>query len=240
LWTPNITLNWVRRERNWTSLTTEIEEELSYGCIILKPSNEQKNNKETVEIRYSFAHLERKIVSLQSDTQKLVYLIFKATIYQELLEKHLEDIVSSYIGKTIMLWTCEQFPPSHRFWDNDDSAIMRILTYLFDKLYQGFRRGFLAYYFIPKINVIGHLPNHVVRKLTNKLEVIRQDVRKFVPRDTHRIVTAAEFSLNLINTYKTLFNRLVTRQYHSPDVYKLISERPDIFLPYFHQIINMP
>lgn len=236
MWTPNITLDWIRRKRNWASLTTEIGEELSYGYVILKSSNEEKDNKETVEIRYSFAHIERKIVSLLSDTQRLIYFIFKMTIYRELLEKHLEDTVSSYIGKTVMLWTCEQFPPSHKFWDNDDDAIIRILTHLFERLHQGFQRGFLAYYFIPKINVIGHLPVHVIKKLTNKLEAIKNDVGKFIPRGTHNVVTTAESSLNLINTHKTLFHRLVTRQYNIPDVYKLLSERPDIFLPYFEQI----
>ena len=196
-WTPNVTTNWIQRSRNWTDLIGQLSNELRYSYVILKTSNEEKGNNETIELRYSFAHIERKIVELQSDTQRMIFTIFKSIIYQYLLTNELEDIVSSYIAKTTMLWTCEKYPPNDPFWSNDNASILRILKYLITELHQNFDRGFLPYYFIPEINLLGHLPSGIVRKLTSILYNMKHNIEDYLPRHSHEVLDLSELVLSV-------------------------------------------
>jgi len=79
-WMSNYTKIWMKRKRLWPRLEL-LTSELNTSYIITKPSYEQKNNKLTRELRYSFSHIERKIISMQSNEQRVVYFISKTIFY---------------------------------------------------------------------------------------------------------------------------------------------------------------
>lgn len=228
MWTPDVTIRWMRRPRNWTNLIAQLDEELRHSYVIFKTSNEEKNNSETNELRYSFAHLERAIVRLQNPTQRLIYAIFKTLIYRELLIGDLEDTMSSYIGKTVMLWLCDQHPPSDPLWDNDDHSILRVLHILFGEIQKAFSTGFLPYYFIPEINVIGHISSGVKGAALRKLQLLVNDIEGYLPLHTQSVLEICEPVLNLANKYCPVFVDVVAGKLHSPEVFGVLSKRPDL------------
>ena len=157
----------------------------------------------------------------------MIFTIFKSIIYQYLLTNAFEDIVSSYIGKTIMLWTCEKYPPNDPFWSDDDAFILRILKYLITDLHQSFQKGSLPYYFIPEINLLGHLPSEIVRKLTNTLYKMKQNVEDYLPRHSQEVLDLSVSSLNALNKWAPLYYSVLVNGIGSPEMYLLL-ERPDI------------
>lgn len=228
MWTPDVTIRWMRRSRNWTNLIGQLDEELRHSYVIFKTSNEEKHNQETNELRYSFAHLERAIVQLQNPTQRLIYTIFKTLIYRELLIGDLEDTMSSYIGKTVMLWICEQHPPSDPIWDNDDRSILNVINILFRELHKAFKTGFLPYFFIPEINVIGHISSDIKGAALNKLTLLVNDIERFLPPHTQSVLMICETGLNIVNKYCPVFTKVVQGNLNNAEVFGVLSKRPDL------------
>ena len=85
-------LNWplgiydelLKRWHNTPIPVQSLKQELNFGYIIAKPSNEDRSYLNSTEFRYSFAHIERKLIKLQSPAQRQVYLMFKSLLYSEL------------------------------------------------------------------------------------------------------------------------------------------------------------
>ena len=91
---------------------------------------------------------------MQSDQQRRTYLIFKS-LYYKIIAPLNKDIMTSYLAKTIMMWTCEQFPPHDKtFWNTTKQGIRNTVIYLFTKLEKACRTSHLPYYFIPDINLL--------------------------------------------------------------------------------------
>ena len=103
-WMSTYIKRWTKRKRLWPSLET-LASELNTSFIIAKPSAEEKNNKLTKELRYSFSHIERKIISMQSNEQRVVYFISKTIFYGSLKPLDPEK-VQSFLLKNTMLWFC--------------------------------------------------------------------------------------------------------------------------------------
>jgi len=80
-YTSDYIKKWSKRKRIWPDLN-DLKEELSNSYVIAKPSKEEKSNGRTREFRYSFGHIERKIISLQSIEQRLAYYVTKIIFYQ--------------------------------------------------------------------------------------------------------------------------------------------------------------
>ena len=156
-WWPEDAEEWVTRERTWPSVETI--EMLSSCCyIIAKPSNEEKDNLESTEWCYSFAHVEKELANRRSEQQKLIYLIIKSIFYKYM--KPIDpEFITSYFLKTIMLWFCEEHPPDHRIWEIYFPSMINIIQYLFKRFKEALERKRLQHYFIPKINLIRSLPD---------------------------------------------------------------------------------
>jgi len=156
---------------------------MKFAYIIAKPSPEEKENRETVEWRYAFAHVERKLVGLRSKQQNLLYLMLKI-----ILVKYIKPIdpekISSFIAKTIMFWACEKFHcDDHEVWKKESS--MDTLTYLLGKMLDAFKEGYLPYYFNRHINVIENIPESTRHKVNEILTNILSDVMGHLPYPFH-------------------------------------------------------
>eukprot|EP00111_Clytia_hemisphaerica_P018800 TCONS_00055581-protein len=172
-------LNWplksygqlLKRWRNTSIPVHSLVQELNVGYIIAKPSNKDRNDLNSTEFRYSFAHIERKLIKLQSIEQRKVYLIFKSLLYSDL--KPIDpDNISSYICKCTMFWFIEKHGSS---WNNDPDSMLEALKQLLRNLLEYFERKFMPYYFVPQINVLAHLSNQTTNKVAEKLKLIVKD-----------------------------------------------------------------
>ena len=232
-WKPDVMKRWENRKRHWPN-NTDLIKELNYGYVIAKPSYAEKNNPFTTEFRYSFAHIERKLVRLQSSTQRFIYLIFKSMFYKWIVPID-EDNISSYIAKTVMLWTCEKYPPHGLLWNIDGhlESIHRSLQFLLQYLSEAFCNKHLSYYFIPEINILGNVPNNVLSKTCDKVRMILLDVPSAIPSttQTHLAIKVLEY-----------MNRISENMFYSIKEFKnhglkfLVQWRPDILFYLYKEL----
>ena len=183
-WKPRVLTQWENRNRKWPSNVKEIIGD-GEGFLIAKTSAAERNNNKTTEFRYSFAHVERKLITMHSHTQRLVYMLFKSIIYKWILPIDPGDHLTSYVGKTIMLWTCEQNPPSdHTFWIKTRAGLKRSVIHLLSELARNCRERFMRYFFIPEINVLENIEtvilDAVVEKIDDIIEQFDEHVRELV------------------------------------------------------------
>ena len=210
-WWPEVAAAWKERQRCWPSKET-VENLTKVGYIITKPSDDEKNNKETLEFRYSFAHIERDLVARRSPHQNLIYLIFKSMIYRWLKPLDSEQI-HSFIGKTVMFWTCEQYPPEHQIWIDDDKVTYLTITYLFNELLKAFENGILPYYFIPKINVIETVPEILKKKVVEQIQEMLKDIKRFIPQNVDDIIKEWEEKLRLFESACDVLEKIRNENY---------------------------
>ena len=170
-WKPTVQVVWEKRQRNWPSNATYIFQDYT-GYVIAKPSVAEKHNPQTTEFRYSFGLMERKLTSMQSAEQRRTYLIFKSLYYKMIVPLDKENL-TSYLAKTIMLWTCEKFSPDNRtFWSNTAQGVRNTVIYLFTELKEACQTGHLPYFFIPEINLLEN-----IAEATNGKELFGRVVR---------------------------------------------------------------
>ena len=146
------------------------EELIEYIYVLAKTSHEEKNNINTTEWTYSFSHIENHILTSFSDAQRLVYVIFKS-IFNKSLKFLDEDLLTSYIVKTIVLWRFEEINLGYQDWQND-SRIWEVTEMLFQDLLNSFEKGFLKHYFIPEINVIKRLDKNLRNSCEKRIKEI--------------------------------------------------------------------
>ncbi|XP_066927112.1 uncharacterized protein [Clytia hemisphaerica] len=182
---PNIMSNFLKRTRYNLS-----EEIIQYIYVLAKTSREQKHNINTTEWTYSFSHIENFILNSFSDTQKLVYVIFKSIFNKSL--KHLdEDKLTSYIVKTIILWRFEDIElDDSDDWLND-TRIWETADILFKDLIVSFDRGFLKHYFIPEVNVLQRLDTDLRDSCRRRIKEIGKDLKKVLL--TNEVAEARNF-----------------------------------------------
>ena len=178
-WWPAIAQQWKSRDRNWPS-PTEIEKISRLCYIINKPSPTEKDNEETVELRYSFTHVERDLVCMRSRHQNKVYLIFKIMFLKWIKPLDPEHI-SSFVAKTIMFWACEEFPPDHEMWNEDLDSMLISLSYLFLQTKEAFEKHNLPYFFIHTVNVIENMPEDIASIVAMKIEKLLKNLVDYLP-----------------------------------------------------------
>ena len=208
-WWPSIAEEWKRRERKWPS--DEVIDEITSVCyIIAKPSVEEKYNNETTELRYAFAHVERELVLMRSPHQNLVYLIFKVLIYKWI--KPIDsDHLSSFLAKSIMLWTCESHPPDHQLWHQ--SSTLDVLSYLLQQLLEAFQKGELPYFFINHINVIEAVPENIRRAVCDKISQMLSNLTMCLPTSMDAELKAAHEILHMINETCDILREIKRKDY---------------------------
>ena len=190
-WWPDVALEWKERRRNWPDDQRTIDDLTQTCYIIAKPSEAERENKETLEWRYSFSDVERKLFSMHSSQQKLIYFIFKAMFYKWLKPISPTQLYS-FIGKNIMLKTGEDFPPQHKMWDESYEAIREALAYLFFQMQIAFENNCLPYYFINKINVIETIKPEVKEKVIATIQLILSNIEEFIPSNVCDVIVIVE------------------------------------------------
>ncbi|XP_057296962.1 uncharacterized protein LOC130625866 [Hydractinia symbiolongicarpus] len=198
-WWPEVAKEWVTRKRKWPGV--EIVENLTrVGYIITKPSAENKLDVQTTELRYSFANVERELINMRSVQQNFIYVLFKSMIYQHLKPLHKENI-HSFIGKTVMFWTCEEHGINDPLWESDDKSTIHALSHLFKKLLKYIEEDdHLPYYFIPSINVIEKMTDSLKRNVVSKIKLILSDVLLYVPDNIEEVIEASEEMVKIMES----------------------------------------
>ena len=219
-WPLNIYGDLLKRWRNTSIPVHLITQELNVGYIIAKPSNEDRSYLDSTEFRYSFAHIERKLIKLQSPAQRKVYLLFKSLLYSEL--KPIDpDHLSSYICKCTMFWFIEKHGP----WTNQIKSMTNVLKHLLRNLFEYFERKFMPYYFVPQINVLAHLSNETINKVIQKLKGMMKHPLAYLERP--QIEKAGGFLQDIISSTNIVKNLITEIKNNGP--YLFFLERTDLY-----------
>ena len=191
-WWPDVATEWVFRKRNWPSKAV-INDLTKISYLITKSSADPNSENDTSELRYSFAHLERELISRRSLDQEYIYLIFKSMFYKWIKPIDSETI-TSFFTKTVMFWVCEEYSPKSRMWRK--KSCIRTLNYLFRQLLLALEVNHLPYYFIPSINVIEAVNDTSRMKMISVVKEILYNTEKFVPNNVDEVI---EISLEMLN-----------------------------------------
>ena len=208
-WWPDVAKEWILRERNWPSLNV-IKELTEVSYIIPKPSDELKFEKDTMELRYSFGHLERELISRRTSEQRYIYFIFKSMFYKWIKPLD-DDRIQSYVAKTTMLWVCERYPPDNSIWQS--KSTVTTLTLLFRELLSAFQKGNLPYYFIPSINVIQMIEDSLKIKVVLRIQEIVDDLQSFVQTNVNEVITTSHEVLDIIESVNDVMDDLRNENY---------------------------
>ena len=194
-WWPEIAREWIFRKRNWPE--KKVIKDLTSVCYLITKSSVTPSSRDVMlEMRYSFAHVERELIQRRSPDQAYIYLIFKSMFYKWI--KPLDpEVISSFIVKTIMFWVCEEFPPEHRMW-NRGSCIGGALNYLLRELLSALEEKNLRYYFIPSINVIDMINDTLIHEIKLIVEEMVCDTGKFIPCNVTSVIDISREVINLL------------------------------------------
>ena len=203
-WWPDIAREWVFRKRNWPKKTF-INEFTKTAYLITKSSVEPNLEKDVTELRYSFSHLERELVSRRSADQNYIYLIFKSMFYKWI--KPIDsDIITSFFAKTVMFWVCEEFSPDNKIWQR--CSCIHAINYLFRELLSALEKSHLPYYFIPSINVIEKITDNVRIKMISIVKDIVCVTEKFVPENVDEVIGVSQEMINMAKSLNQFFRAL--------------------------------
>ena len=208
-WWPEVANEWIFRERKWPKKSV-INDLTKTSYLITKSSVDPSSENDTSELQYSFAHLERELVSRRSSDQGYLYLIFKSIFYKWI--KPIDpDAISSFIVKTVMFWVCEEYCPNHRIWRK--KSCVRTLNQLFCKLLSALEDRHLPYYFIPSINVIETIKDELRIKMISIVNNIVRDTWKFIPKNVGRVIEVTKEIFILGTSVNNLLNCLELVKY---------------------------
>ena len=212
-WWPEAAHQWITRKRAWPS-KNDIKN-LSSCCYVIPksrlPEMVEHNGDNEINFRYTFSHVERKLMSMLSPQQSFVYFLFKSLFYFHV--KSLKpDTIQSYCCKTIMLWTCEKFKSNDPFWDGNWYSTMQALAYLFSELSIAFQNGTLRHYFIEQINVIDNIPESLQKTLVQKISTIVSNNLDFVPHNVSKVLKFGQRLATLFSVINETSDALVSNK----------------------------
>ena len=219
-WWPTVAQEWKLRKRKWPS-STEIEKISRICYIINKPSISERDNEETEELRYSFTHVERELVRMRSRHQNKVYLIFKI-MFLKWIKPLNPDRISSFIAKTIMFWTCEEFPSSHEMWYEDLDSMLHVLTYLFFQAQEAFEKHNLPYFFINTVNVIENIPKDIANIASVRITELLKNLVSYLPFPMEKELNAVKQLVHAVKSSIKLIDELKANNF------AIISRRPEL------------
>ena len=189
----------------------------------LKRTDDDEQDCDLLDFRYTFSHIERELVSLLSDQQHLVYFIFKSMFY-----KHIKSIfperIQSYSAKTVMLWVCEKFPPNNTFWGDDWQSTIHAIVYLLKKLLDHFQNGYLEHYFIRQINVIDNIPLEIKPKILEKLNKLITNINQYIPQNLNEVLEFGELLRQFFGTGEEITDVLLNKK----QIWRFILRRPKL------------
>ena len=172
---PAISCEWPSIADQWESRVClaqwppkDLVDSIVHGVCHVVPVAHTKSQNSYIEWRFSFSAAELKLAHSLTFFQRRCYTIFKMLCYEGLLPK---KIIPTYFLKTTLFWVCESQPG--QFWDEDNIA--SIIVCLIDRLIGFLVRGTLPNYFIPKNNMISHIPRSTVQDILKCLQWMRRD-----------------------------------------------------------------
>ena len=179
----NMDLAFVFRTKFTPTILKEFGERTSYNLsrsvldhlfIVAKSSHEEKSNKNTTEWSYSFCHIENHIFTdVFTDTHRLIYLVTKS-IFKKHIQPLDNNLLTSYLMKTILFWRFENEKFSQDDWF-DDAIILSQTHIMFEDLKRFLEKGFLPMYFIPKLNLIERMDTKLRKDV---IDVIENKIQK--------------------------------------------------------------
>jgi len=188
-WTVDAILPWIKRKRLWPNVNM-LKREVESSWVIGKPANNEKQNRSTRSFRYSFSHLERAIIKLQSKRQRSTYYMAKS-LYSKWV-KPISEKLTSFLVKNTFFWVCEEYPPEHEFWEDSRTAIENSLKYLFSKMLTHLRECFMPYYFIRKVNVLENVSKSSCKKAASVVQRTMLDIYRHLPGNTGEVANLLE------------------------------------------------
>lgn len=214
-WWPEVAKEWTNRKRQWPSKSI-ISELTSHSYIAANISN---GNKAAPELQYSFTNIERELSKLRTRKQSLVYLIFKSLIYKWIKPVSNKQF-GSYIAKTIMLWACEKFPPSHHIWA--ETSTIQTLTYLFDEMLTAVKKDKLPNYFIPEVNEIKNMDSETRKRIILQIESIISNVEEAIPTNVVEATVESQKMLKMVKEIDQVMKDV------KDEYYDIFIKRPDL------------
>ena len=204
-WIPDVTYKWLSRQNHKWPPKEMLHDQLKYSYVIAKPSCAEKNNDNSIEFRYSFAQIERRIFSLMSDTQRLIYFIFKTMFYNWIIPIN-DEMVTSYIAKTTMLWMAEEYPPQHVLWKQDSINIFNTVQILFQRLSLYCQQHYLPYFFVSQINVFDCMSHQTIIYMRNEAENISKNITQYFPNNIEDVKFIGEQAVNLMKRFEPMID----------------------------------
>lgn len=223
-WPCQYTEKWRKRKRLWPALHM-VSEELNVSYLIAKTSREEKENRNSIEFKYSFLHIEQKIMRLLSQNQRTVFYTAK-TLFKLYVKPLSEVYLPSFLVKNTLLWICEQTPPDHLLWDfKSEESFLNVLRYLFERLTRQVKANFAPYYFISQVNLIEGIPEEISRNVLETLERLTLNIKSHLLDNESRgiveswldllarILYRAEDTSEAIKRLGTFLGLLTTKKY---------------------------
>ena len=175
---PSIGHEWKTRDRKWTEPEL-IETIIQNGCHLVPKTSPGGDVRK--EWRYSFSLAEILLSKHRSSPQKQAYALFKILFYRYLKGIKSQDPAGrglySYLGKTVMMWACETYPPEHPIWMSITSSVDMLL----EKLQKHLECKHLKNYFLEGINLMEGLSSDVVKEAIKTIKEIRQNLMCYIP-----------------------------------------------------------
>ena len=235
-WWPGIADEWKTRKRNWPSDENIINELTKESFIITKPTHDEDLDYDTNELRYSFSHVERRLVEMRSRYQNMTYLIFKCMIYKWLSSiNRRKNEIKSFVAKTVMFWVCEANNKEDKtFWKEDFHSLLFIIRHLFTVMLKYFEAGFMPYYFIPKINVIESISAETRNKVIQQIQAILENIEYHLPS----VSEIEEWTFELIGIIKSLLK--LTVDISCQNWISIFLRNPDIASENIEHLVELP
>ncbi len=120
--------------------------------------------------------------------QRQAYMLLEILFYRYL--KHIGAGLESYFAKTVMLWTAEEYPPSHPIWPTD--GLFHVVHVLLLRLQVALYRQNLPMFFIREINLMEKLPKESSTKASHVITVLGNQLLLHVPFNLSSVVETAE------------------------------------------------
>ena len=225
-WWPKNAQEWKTRSRQWPS--QNLVDRVS-RFVFLKPAKGEKR------FKYWFSHIERILTGLRTREQKLNYLLLKIIFYRY-LKPISHDHLHTFQIKSIMMFTCERFPPNHPVWMeiNQDKDIM--LREMLSQLLQAFERDHLPNYFLTQVNVLKNISKPVRRKVVETLKQILEtdNILRLLPtQDIENVVLFLERVKSVFNKVNKFIKKTL-----KVGVLNTIAEHPQLWLRFGKQQVT--
>ena len=176
---PSVAVDWKTRDRMWPEQSV-IEEIVSKGAHLVGKAFCH----DTMDWRLSFSVAEVDLASRWSPAQHFVYFVFKALFYKFIkplsagnttgsLSAHSpgKQYLTSYMAKTIMMWTSESVEQS--WWTENNAG--ECLTVLLLALQSAFETRTLHHYFVSSVNLLDDHPGVLASSVLATIDSILAD-----------------------------------------------------------------